>query len=224
MKDVMKRKEDFIDRITVLEGSRASSAIAAQQLRQMMETMEDQRKKIQDILHNSQNEWKAMLASAGIAGSSLKAAQSIKKADDFGDEMHGQTMQMIEEAHQLTRNSKARGTIDPQKLIEAAGRLQKMIDSENEARQTRLRQLEETAVKLRGATDNLLEAAESSNKARMLEAAKAAEEGANQAKAESDARKANDNPAPAPKTDTPVTEPVADESSRPSRPPGEPKA
>ena len=51
----------------VLEGSRAQSVIAAQQLMQMIETMEDQRKKIQDILRNGQNEWKAMLVAAGIA-------------------------------------------------------------------------------------------------------------------------------------------------------------
>jgi uncharacterized protein YaaN involved in tellurite resistance len=172
MQDVMKRKEDFIDRITVLEGSRAASVIAAQQLRQIMETMEDQRKKIQDIIQNSQNEWKAMLAAAGIAGSSLKAAQIIKKADEFGDTMHDQTMQMIESAHDMTQNSKARGTIDPQKLIDASDRLQKMIESENTARENRLKQLEATATRLRGATDKLIEAADTSKKVRMLEAEK----------------------------------------------------
>jgi uncharacterized protein YaaN involved in tellurite resistance len=195
LKDVMKRKEDFIDRITVLEGSRAASVIAAQQLRQMMETMEDQRKKIQDIMYNSQNEWKAMLAAAGIAGSSLKAAQTIKKADDFGDKMHDQTMKMIEEAHTLTMNSKARGTIDPQKLIEASDRLQKMIERENDEREKRLKQLEATAQQLRGATDKLIEAADSSNVARRLEAVKDAEEGAKKARAEVEAKQApvNDN-------------------------------
>lgn len=186
LKDVMKRKEDFIDRLTVLEGSRAASVIAAQQLRQMMETMEDQRKKIQDIMFNSQNEWKAMLAAAGIAGSSLKAAQTIQKADEFGDKMHDQTMKMIEEAHAMTQQQKARGTIDPQKLIEASDRLQKLIERENDDREKRLRQLEATAQQLRGATDKLIEAADSSNKARMLEAVKDAEEEAAGATAAND--------------------------------------
>lgn len=194
LKDVMKRKEDFIDRITVLEGSRAQSVIAAQQLRQMMETMEDQRKKIQDIMYNSQNEWKAMLAAAGIAGSSLKAAQTIQKADAFGDKMHDQTMKMIEEAHTMTQNSKARGTIDPQKLIEASDRLQKLIERENDDREKRLKQLEATAQQLRGATDKLIEAADSSNQARMLEAVKSAEDEAAKARQEVEARKpGNDN-------------------------------
>lgn len=196
MKDVMKRKEDFIDRVTVLEGSRAASVIAAQQLRQMMETMEDQRKKIQDIMYNSQNEWKAMLASAGIAGSSLKAAQTIQKADEFGDKMHDQTMKMIEEAHTLTQNSKARGTIDPQKLIEASNRLQKMIEQENNEREKRLKQLEQTATLLRGSTDKLIEAADSSNVARRLEAVKSAEEEAKKARTELESTKktaVNDN-------------------------------
>jgi uncharacterized protein YaaN involved in tellurite resistance len=179
-KDVVKRKEDFIDRITVLEGSRTASVIAAQQLRQIIETMEDQRKKIQDIIFNSQNEWKAMLTAAGFAGSSLKAAQALKKADDFGDKMHDQTMQMIEEAHKMTLNSKSRGTVDPAKLIDAANRLQQMIEKENEARKTRLLALEATAQQLRGATDKLIEAADSSNKARLLEAANEAKKGSEQ--------------------------------------------
>ncbi len=193
LKDVMKRKDDFFDRIAVLEGSRAASVIAAQQLRQMMETMEDQRKKIQDIMYNSQNEWKAMLAAAGIAGSSLKAAQTIKRADDFGDKMHDQTMKMIEEAHALTLNSKARGTIDPAKLIEASDRLQKMIERENDEREKRLKQLEATSQQLRGATDKLIEAADSSNVARRLEAVKEAEEQAKKAREDVEAKKAPAN-------------------------------
>jgi uncharacterized protein YaaN involved in tellurite resistance len=225
LKDVMKRKEDFIDRITVLEGSRAASVIAAQQLRQMMETMEDQRKKIQDIMYNSQNEWKAMLAAAGIAGSSLKAAQTIKKADDFGDKMHDQTMKMIEEAHNLTQQSKARGTIDPQKLIEASDRLQKLIERENDEREKRLRQLEATATQLRGATDKLIEAADSSNKARMLEAVKTAEEDAKKRNDEIEAKKAaaNENKAVDPNAAKPAVEPqpaaVEDDKPAPSRRP-----
>lgn len=220
LKDVMKRKEDFIDRITVLEGSRAASVIAAQQLRQMMETMEDQRKKIQDIMYNSQNEWKAMLAAAGIAGSSLKAAQTIKKADDFGDKMHDQTMKMIEEAHTLTQSAKARGTIDPQKLIEASDRLQKLIERENDEREKRLRQLEATATQLRGATDKLIEAADSSNKARMIEAVKTAEEESKKGQQELEAKKAasNDNKTVDPAASKPAVEaqPAAVEDDKPA--------
>jgi len=172
LKDVVKRKEDFLDRITVLEGSRAASVLAAQQLRQIIETMEDQRKKIQDILFNSQNEWKAMLSAAAFAGSSLKAAQALKKSDDFGDKMHENTMKMIEQAHQMTLNSKSRGTVDPAKLIDGLTRMQQMIEKENDARKKRLQELEATAVQLRGATDKLIEAADISQSVRLLEAAK----------------------------------------------------
>lgn len=175
LKDVLKRKDDFVDRLTVLEGSRAASVIAAQQLKQIMDTMEDQLKKIQDIKYNSQNEWKAMLAAAGIAGSSLKAAQTIRAADEFGDKMHDQTMRMIEDAHQMTLNSKARGTIDPQKLIEASSRLQKMIENENSARADRMKRLEEVGANLRGATDKLIEAANASDQKRILEGVQDAE-------------------------------------------------
>lgn len=222
LKDVLKRKDDFIDRVTVLEGSRAASVIAAQQLRQMMETMEDQRKKIQDIIYNSQNEWKAMLAAAGIAGSSLKAAQTIKKADDFGDKMHDQTMKMIEEAHTLTLNSKARGTIDPAKLIEASDRLQKMIERENDEREKRLKQLEATAQQLRGATDKLIEAADSSNVARRLEAVKDAEEEAKKAREQVETKApTNDNaakPTAQPAASVEDDKPAADTGAASRRP------
>lgn len=218
LQDIMKRKDDFIDRLAVLEGSRAASVVAAQQLKQMMETMEDQRKKVQDIMYNSQNEWKAMLAAAGIAGSSLKAAQTIRKADEFGDKMHDQTMHMIEEAHKMTLNSKARGTIDPQKLIEATERLQKMIESENSAREDRLRQLEATSQQLRGATDRLIEAADSSNQRRLLEGVKAAEEEAARAReaVEQQATVSNDNKDAA----TPAATPKAPARTRTRRGPG----
>lgn len=169
LKDLIKRKDDFLDRVATLEGSRLQGVVAAQQLKQIMETMEDQLKKIEDIKHSSQNEWKAMLAAAGIAGSALKAAQTLKKADEFGDHMHDQTIKMIEESHQLTLNSKARGTVDPQKLIEASNRLQKMLESEATARQERIRQLEQNSVQLRGAADKLIEAVHASDQKRILE-------------------------------------------------------
>jgi len=216
MKEVIKRREDFEDRIMVLEGSRAQSVIAAQQLMQMIETMEDQRKKIQDILRNGQNEWKAMLVAAGIAGSSLKVAQTIKKADEMGDRMHDQTQHMIEQAHELTQNSKARGTIDPQKLIEAAQRLERLLESEAENREKRRVQIEATSKALRGATDKLIEAAESSSKARQIEAVRVAEENAEKARKEredaaNNGAEANDN------SDSVATPAAADKPAAPRR-------
>lgn len=167
LRNVVKRSEGFIDRMTVLEGGRAASVIAMKQLDQILDTLEDQRTKVQDIVRNSQNEWKAMLTAAGIAGSTLKNAQNIKKADDFGDKLHEQTMNMIEQAHTLTQSSRARGTIDPQKLIEASSRLTAMIESEAENRRNRLAVLEQTQTQLRTAADALLEAAEATDRARL---------------------------------------------------------
>ena len=79
LSDVLKRKEDFIDRITVLEGSRASGIILSRQIAQVAETLEDQHKKLQDILYNSANEWKAMIAAAGIAGTSTQQASARRE-------------------------------------------------------------------------------------------------------------------------------------------------
>ena len=177
LKDVIKRKEQFINRKLVLEGSRAQSVIAAQQLKHIIEMMEDQRSKIQDIIYNSQNEWKAMLACAGFAGSNLKASEMLKKSDAFGDKIHDQTMMMIEEAQKMTLNSKSRGTVDPAKLIDGLNRIQQMIEKENEANKARTLLLETTSQQLRGATDKLIEAAESSDNARLLEASDEAKKG-----------------------------------------------
>lgn len=49
------------------------------------------------------------------------------------------------------------GTIDPQKLIEASERLQKLIEDENENRAKRLDALNETAKQLQKASQSLLD-------------------------------------------------------------------
>lgn len=179
LKDLLKRQDDFLNRISVLEGSRLQGVIAAQQLKQIMETMEDQLKSIEDIKHNGQNEWKAMLAAAGIAGSALKAAQSIKQANEFGDKMSEQTDKMLDEAHQLTLDSKGRPTVSVERLIESAKMMEKRLESEAEARKIKLRQLEESSVQLRGAADKLIESVNESNDRRMLEGLKDTGPGSN---------------------------------------------
>jgi uncharacterized protein YaaN involved in tellurite resistance len=171
LEEVVKCQTRFINRLTILEGSRAQSVIQAQQLKQIIETMEDQREKNQDIIHNGQNEWKAMLATAGIAGSSLKAAQNQKAADEFGDKIHDQTMIMIEETQKMTLNSIGRGTIDPAKMIDGMNRLMQMLEKKAEADKNRLVALDATAKSLRSTTDKLIEAADESNTKRLLEAA-----------------------------------------------------
>lgn len=64
LEDVIKRKEDFADRIAILEGTSVQSDVAAKQLDRIVATMEDQSKKMQDIINNSIPEWKAMLSAA----------------------------------------------------------------------------------------------------------------------------------------------------------------
>ena len=105
--------------------------------------------------------------------------------------------------------------VDRDELIEASDRLQKMIERENDEREKRLKQLEATATQLRGATDKLIEAADSSNVARRLEAVKDAEEQAAKARAEIEAKKAaNDDKKPA--ADTPTAQPAATENDTPA--------
>jgi uncharacterized protein YaaN involved in tellurite resistance len=171
LNNVIRRQRQFAEQVMRVETARAASVQSAEQLRQMLETMEDQRAKMKSILTMGQNEWKAMMTGAGIAGSMLKAAQAAKKADEFGDKLHEQTLNMIEEAHQMTLDAKARGTIDPEKLIEAATRMQKMLDKENDAQEKFMRELEGQRQRLRGSTDKLIEAADVSKNQRMLEAA-----------------------------------------------------
>jgi len=102
-----------------------------------------------------ESEWRAMIAAAGISGSSLKAAQVIKDAGKLPDNMHEETLKMIERAHKkLPKNP--RPSIDTQKLIDASERLQKMIERENEEREKRLKQLAEASDKLKAGVDSLI--------------------------------------------------------------------
>ena len=176
LQNVLKRKEDFVNQLTVLEGSRTQGVIAMQQLKQMMDMMEEQIKQTQQIRYSSQNEWKAMMAAAGIAGSSLKAAQTLRQGQEFGDKVHDETFNMIEGAHKITLDGKGRATVDPQKLILATQRLTKMIEAEQQQRERSVKKLEETKQALRGAADKLIEASQGNEERRLLEAVKSAEE------------------------------------------------
>jgi uncharacterized protein YaaN involved in tellurite resistance len=176
--NVLSRKDDFTGRLLNLEGSRTQSVVAAQQLRQIMETLQEQLKKIQEIKYNSRNEWQAMLAAAGIAGSNLKSAQMLKEADEFGDRMFEQTTKMVEKSAELTRNTRARGSVDPQKLIDAAERLQKVIESDAQASVDRAKQLESLTAQLRSSTEKLLETSSQVQENRILEGVETAKKNA----------------------------------------------
>ncbi len=69
--------------------------------------------------------------------------------------MDAMTERLIREAEQITKASQARGLIDPDKLIAASERLQRLIDRENAARGKRLKQLEDTQETLRRRSDEL---------------------------------------------------------------------
>ena len=175
-KNIVKRKEDFIGQVNLLEASRLQSVNAAKQLQIMIETMETQLKKVDSILNNEQHEWKALLAAAGIAGSSLKAAQSIEKAGEFGDKLLDQSMMMMDEAQRMTLEAISRGSVDPRKLIQMADNMQKMIEREQTERVSRLKTLEASGEQMRAAADRLLDVADSASRARLLEAAEEARE------------------------------------------------
>jgi hypothetical protein len=92
----------------------------------------DALKDVHNLTPEEQQELKRLAAAAGIAGSSLKIAQTIKNADDFGDKMHEQTLKMIEEAHAMAQGAAPKGGIDPAKLEAANERLKALIAQEKE--------------------------------------------------------------------------------------------
>jgi hypothetical protein len=63
------------------------------------------------------------------------------------------------------------GYIDPQKLMDAGERLQKMIERENAAREERIKELEKTRAALKKATDDMIEAVEAPKRAQEQQAA-----------------------------------------------------
>ncbi|MBI3440282.1 MAG: hypothetical protein HY052_00475, partial [Proteobacteria bacterium] len=169
--NIIKGKENFQDQYRILEGSRAQGIDAAQQLRQLMDEMEKQRKIIIQFRTIRENEWIALMSGAGLQASALKVAQMIKQADDTGDKLHGLTVDMMEKAHEMTLNSQGRGTVDTGKLIESLQRRKAMIEKENQVREQRAIEAENARKQLRAETDKLLDSVESSLNRRILEAA-----------------------------------------------------
>ncbi len=164
LQDLIDRRTDFVEHLARLESSRLQSMNSVVQTREIIRAMQEQRKKMRSILHNGQHEWMVMLASAGFAGSSLKSAQINKKADEFGDKLHDTTLQMVEEAHRMTLESATRGTVDHKKMIEAAGRMRKLLESTAQRDERATKELESRVAMVRDAADKLLEASETINK------------------------------------------------------------
>ncbi len=175
LNNMLKAKDNFRDQYRILESSRAQGLAAAQQLRMMMDEMEKQRRIIQQFRTVRENEWLALMSSAGIAASSLKVGQMIKKSDEAGDKVHTLTSDMMEKAHDMTLESQGRGTVDPEKLIESLNRMKGMIEKENEVRQRLALEQEATRQAIRGAANQLLETVEKARHERVLEAAPTAD-------------------------------------------------
>lgn len=160
----------FNEHITRVESSRVQAALQAEQLATMKGMMKDQRAKLRYLVVNGQQEWMALLAAAGLAGSALKVQQNILEMDKFGDNAVEQTAKMMEETMKMMIQSRARGTVDHNKLIEVSGRLEKMVEESEKAARDSARKLEEVKGKLRTLGDSILEGAEKRKSQRILEA------------------------------------------------------
>lgn len=91
-------------------------------LAEVRDAIADLLKKDPALSQKQERELKFLIAvSKGQSAASLKIAQTIQKADAFGDKLHDQTMKMIEEAHAMT--AAAGQPTDPQALLEAVQRL-----------------------------------------------------------------------------------------------------
>jgi hypothetical protein len=199
---IVKRNADFIGQMNVLHASRAQGVASAQMLRTMMDTMEEQRKRIQTLRHISQPEWTALLAAAGFSASSLKAQRTIDQAGDFGDKLHDYTLDATEQAHNMALNAKGRGTVNHEKLLEGLTRMQNLIEKQHEEQVKVLNNLESMSEKLKTGTDLLLDAADKNKRAKLLEATQREEDAGDNKKSKA----SNDNkagtPEPSAKTGT----------------------
>lgn len=168
--DVIKRQEHFIRRINTLTGARTNAVGGTVRLRLLIDTMDNQLIKIDEIMHTGKHEWAAMLASAGLAGAVLKASNGLKKADELGDRMHDETIAMMEAAQEMTLNSLSRGTVDVAKQIEGLSRLQTMLEKNTEHTANALRTLEANSKASIDAVDKLLDSVNKEKEDRVLEA------------------------------------------------------
>jgi len=99
-------------------------------LAEARETVSELLKNADSLPPEEQQELKSLVAAAGVASATMRAAQTIEQADDFGDRMHEQTMKMIEEAHAMTMGVKNKSAPDPKALEKAAKRLERLIEKE----------------------------------------------------------------------------------------------
>lgn len=92
----------------------------------------------EDEMPPAQHEaFQKVMAEAGIIGSSLRKAHTIRKSDDFVDRMHEQTLALIEAAHEMTLPAEKRAGPAPEELLKALQRVRDMLsvnaDSEQQA-------------------------------------------------------------------------------------------
>lgn len=172
---VISARRDFINHLTLLEGSRLQSATTMQSLLETIEILKDQRKKMKETIYSGQHEWKAIMGSTSLAANTLKAAKLNEKSDKMGDEIFTIGTDMVEKAHGLTLESRGRGTVSIDKMVEAADRFAKMIEAKAKHEEEASQRLLKAAGAARAATDRILEAAEARDKKQLLEATKNAE-------------------------------------------------
>lgn len=173
MNEMIDAAQRYNDQAAKVEGSRLQSITQAEQIAAMKGIMKDQRAKLRYMVVNGQQEWLALLAAAGLSGSMLKVQQSIHEMDKFGDNAIEQTAKMMEETMKMMIQSRSRGTVNYDKLIEVSGRLEKMVEESEKAARDSARRLEEVRSKVRNVGDNILEGSERRNSQRILEASDA---------------------------------------------------
>ncbi len=64
LKAVLNRTDDFKDRVTVLEGSRAASFIARDHMKELRKTIQEQRQQVASFVNDYEKIWKPLLNSA----------------------------------------------------------------------------------------------------------------------------------------------------------------
>ncbi len=184
--DVIQAKETFQMQYSYLTASIAQGIVAAQQLRGLIEQMKKQRMIIEQSIAFRENEWAALLAGAGFAGTVLKIEEKNKKNAEAGDRIHQITEDMAGVAHEMALNSDGRGTVSNEKLIASLANMQQRLEKEAAINEQRNRELDADRRALVAASERFLDAVDVNKQARILEAAP-------ETKAKPDKGKANVN-------------------------------
>jgi len=171
LEEIIKAKEYFTRQYNQLESSAAQAFVAATQLKQLIETMQEQKLGIKQFSETRENEWKALMAYANLSGSSLKAAMIMTESGQIGEQVHKLAIDMGDKSRELTKAQEGLGTISNKTLLETLEHISRDLLEDEKTRERKMLEAETQRLQTRAAVEALQKTIEEVKNHRVLDAA-----------------------------------------------------